>query len=396
MKHNFTFDDTAEEAALRFLNGDMPLEEMEAFDDWINSSPDNRRLFQSCQEIWLCRAISSPDDRFNPNTGWKKIQTDIKKGTYRQKYVSACRDRRLYFRIVLKAAIFIALIGLGALLSWLVFTGKHNEQPPGICEIIVPAGSRSQTVLPDGSKIWLNAGSSIKYDHNFNNQARIVELSGEAHFDINTNPHKPFIVRTSHLDVKALGTIFNVRAYPEDDEILTTLVDGKVIIEIFGMEEKQAFTYPLEPKQNFTYRKSGGSNLSDVNKVSPLPVQIDSVDEKETMADAVPISSLIVTTSIIPELYTSWKDDEWIIKGESLESMAVLLSRRYNTSIDIKNHELKEYRFTGTIRNETLEQVLEILRLTTPLRFEVGKGEVTWQLDRKLAEKYDSILERKN
>jgi transmembrane sensor len=393
MKHNFTFDDTAEEAAIRFLNGDMSLAEMEAFDDWVNSSPDNRRQFHSYQVIWLGRAISVPDDCFNPNTGWKKIKTDIRKGTYRQKYVSASRERRMYYRIALTAAVFIVLIGLGALLSWIIFTGKYKDQPSVICEINVPAGSRSQAVLPDGSKVWLNAESTIKYDHNFNNQERIVELSGEAHFDIKTNPRKPFIVRTSHLDVIALGTIFNVRAYPDDDEILTTLVDGKVIIEILG-KEKELFSYSLEPKQNFTYRKSGKSNRSGEIMDNSLPVQVD--NEKETLTDVSPISSLIVTTSIIPELYTSWKDDEWIIKGESLESMAVLLSRRYNTYIDIRNHELKQYRFSGTIRNETLEQVLEILRLTTPLRFEVGKGEVTWQLDRKLAKKYDSILERKN
>jgi transmembrane sensor len=393
MKHNFTFDDTAEEAAIRFLNGDMSLVEMEAFDDWVNSSPDNRLLFQSCQKIWLGMAISAPDDSFNPNTGWKKIETDIRKVTYRQKHVSTYRERRMYIRVAVTAAVYITLIGLGALLSWMVFTGRLNDQPSVICEFNVPAGSRSQVVLPDGSKVWLNAGSTMKYDHNFNNKERIVELSGEAHFDINTNPQKPFIVRTSHLDVKALGTIFNVRAYPDDDEILTTLVDGKVIIEIFG-KEKESFTYPLEPKQNFTYRKSGVSGLSGESTVSPSPIQID--NEKETITDVAPITPLLVTTSIKPELYTSWKDDEWIIMGESLESMAVLLSRRYNTVIDIRNHELKKYRFTGTIRNETLEQVLEILRLTTPLRFEVGKGEVVWQLDKKLAEKYDSILERKN
>jgi transmembrane sensor len=394
MEHSFTFDDTAEEAVIRFLNGDMTLGEMEAFDEWINSSPENHRLFQSCQEVWLGRAISFPDDRFNPNTGWKKIETDIRKGTYRQKYESADRERGMYFRIALTAAIFIALIGLGGLLSWIILTGKLNNHPPVLCEINSPAGSRSQAVLPDGSKVWLNAESTLKYEHNFNNHERIVELSGEAHFDIISNPHKPFIVRTSHLDVKALGTIFNVRAYPDDDEILTTLVDGKVVIEIFG-KEKELFSFPLEPKQNFTYRKTSRSTNSGNNTESKLPVQNDNISQNDILVNAEPVKSLIVTKSINPELYTSWKDDEWIIMGESLENMAVLLSRRYNTVIDIRNDELKKYRFTGTIRNETLEQVLDILRLTTPLRFEIGKGEVTWQLDKNLAGKYDKILDRK-
>lgn len=394
MEHSFTFDDSAEESVIRFLNGDMSLGEMEAFEAWINTSPENLQLFQSAREIWLGRAISAPDDCFNPNTGWKKIETDIRKGTYRQKYVAACREKRMYLRVASVAAIFIILVGLGALLSWIVLTGKFNDQPPVISEINVPAGSRSQVVLPDGSKVWLNAGSTIKYDYNFNRRERSVELSGEAHFDISTDPHKPFIVKTSHLDVKALGTIFNVRAYPDDDEILTTLVEGKVIIEIFG-KEKESFTYMLEPKQNFTYRKSGMPARSAENTVNHLPDQIDIVNEKEIMIDAAPISPLVVTKSIKPELYTSWKDDEWIIMGESLESMAVLLSRRYNINIEIKSDELKKYRFTGTIRNETLEQVLEILRLTTPIRFEVGKGEVSWQLDKNLADKYDRILDRK-
>jgi transmembrane sensor len=395
MKHNFTFDDAGEETVIRFLNGDMSPGEMDAFNEWVDSSPENRSLFQSTQEIWLGRAISAPDDRFNPNTGWKKVEIIIRKGTYRQKYVNACRERRLYFRVAATAAIYIFLFGLGALLSWMVFTGKFSDQSPVICEINVPPGSRSHVLLPDGSKVWLNAGSTIKYDQNFNNREKIVELSGEAHFDIKTDPRKPFIVRTSHLDVKALGTVFNVRAYPEDDEILTTLVDGKLIIEIPG-KEVGVFTYALEPRQNFTYRKSGTAITAREKTTGPAQVHTGVIGEMESMPAVTPKTVVLVRTDIRPELYTSWKDDEWIIEGESLESMAKLLSRRYNTDIDIRNGELNRYRFTGTIRNETLEQVLEILRMTAPLRFEVGKGEVIWQLDKKLAAKYDGILERKD
>jgi transmembrane sensor len=394
MKHNFTFDDDGEEAVIRFLNGDMSIAEMDAFNDWVSSSPGNRCLFKSNQEIWLARAITAPDDRFNPNTGWKAVETAIRKGSCRQKYATARGEKRMHFRIAVAAAVFIAIFGLGALLALMVFTGRFNGKTPSTCEINVPPGSRSQVVLPDGSKVWLNAGSTIKYDNNFSRE-KIVELSGEAHFDINTDPRKPFIVRTSHLDVKALGTIFNVRAYPEDDEILTTLVDGKVIIEIPGREEEM-FTYALEPRQNFTFRKSGIAVPSREKTAASVPELAEIVTETEPVPAVTRKTRMLVRTDIRPELYTSWKDDEWIIEGESLESMAILLGRRYNIAIDIKTSELNRYRFTGTIRNETLEQVLEILRMTTPLSYDVGKGEVIWQLDKKLAAKYDGILERKD
>jgi ferric-dicitrate binding protein FerR (iron transport regulator) len=101
-----------------------------------------------------------------------------------------------------------------------------------------------------------------------------------------------------------------------------------------------------------------------------------------------------IRSNIKPELYTSWKDDKWVIEGMPLDELARLMGRRYNSNIELKDSALKQYKFTGTIRNETLEQVLVILSMTTPLEYTIGKGNVTWMINTNLERNYTRILKR--
>ncbi|MFP4366863.1 MAG: FecR family protein [Bacteroidales bacterium] len=393
MKKDFNLTDVDDQLIIRFFNGQLSIQETDELEKWIEASPENRELFRIYQRTWIGSSAAFPDEKFNPGKAWRNIAHNIHKPSYRSISQSRKQTRKLYIKVARTAAMVLVVFALGALVSYFSFSGYKNFAAGEICEMSVPQGSISNIVLPDGSTVWLNAGSTISYSGDFNHTARTVKLEGEAFFDVTTNPKKPFIVNTSHLNVKALGTQFNVKAYPDDDAVLTTLVEGNVIIDI--PELKNPFTYNLEPRQSLIYRKSD----STISSSEPR----DEVAQKENKPDEQLVkvqpqteqkSMISVKNNIKPELYTSWKDETWIIEGETIAEMAVMLERRYNTKINIHAEELKSYRFTGKIMNETLEQVLEILRLTAPLEYSVGKGVVDWKIDSELKDDYDILIHK--
>lgn len=393
MKKDFNLTDVDDQMIIRFLNGQLSNEEIAVLNKWIDESLENQERFKIYQRIWLGSSAVFPDDKFNPGKAWKNIAYNIQKPSYRNISQLRRQTRKLYIKVARIAALAILIFVLGALVSYLTVSNYKKFSTGDIFEISAPQGSISKIVLPDNSTVWLNAGSTISYSGNFNHADRIVKLEGEAFFDVPKNPLKPFIVNTSHLNVRALGTQFNVKAYPDDDAVLTTLVEGKVIIDIEGLEK--SFTYNLEPRQIFIYTKSDRS----VSRSDPREdvAQIENEQDEQPVKGLSPPESkaiISVKSNIKPELYTSWKDETWIIEGETMADMAVMLERRYNTKINIHAEELKSYRFTGKIMNETLEQVLEILRMTAPLKYYVGRGFVDWKIDADLKDDYDSLIRR--
>ena len=393
MENDPNIKDFDENLIIRFLNGQLSIKETIQLEELIEASPENCELFRIYQKVWMGSSLASSDDRINTRQAWEKVSSEMHKPTYRQIYHSRQKIRRLYWKFTRIAAIFIAVLAMGSLLSYLMFFQHYRLTGQELSEIKVPQGSRSRIMLPDSTIVWLNAGSSLSYSSGFNRTERTVQLEGEAFFDVVTNPHKPFVVSTAHLNVKALGTQFNVKAYPEDDAVMCTLVEGKVVIEIPGAE--RPFQYNLEPRQNFTYRKSDMSITRDVIPEEKAEETGEpEYEAAEIIRPVTPQQKISITTNIIPELYTSWKDEIWVIEGETMADMAIMLGRRYNININIESEELKLYRFTGRIMNETLEQVLDILRMTTPLKFSVGKGTVDWDIDHDLKDKFDLILDR--
>lgn len=384
MEHKPNQKQFNEEEIISFLQGKLPLDKIEMLGQWIEESEENRKYFEDIRNIWLGTIVKA-GKQFNESDGWNIISGKLHEPTVLQLYEERHKTEMKLNRIFRKAAILLLVFSLGFALSWHLASNTSLLSTDHLNEVIVPQGSKSHLVLPDGSNVWLNAGSRLTYDDNFNRNERIVKLEGEAFFKVTSNKKKPFIVETSHLNVKAYGTAFNVKSYPDDNEIVTTLVEGKVTVE----GTRKEFTYSLEPNQNMTYIKS----LNIIMDYSPE----SKAESKETEEPVVPLKSVKrvkVDKHIKTKLYTSWKDENWIIEGERLKDFATDLERRYNTKIEFGSEEIKGYRFTGTIQNETLEQVLEILRMTAPIKYEVGKGWVRWEIDPDLKDKYKELLKK--
>jgi len=203
-------------------------------------------------------------------------------------------------------------------------------------EVIAPVGSRTVVELSDGSVIHLNYGSRVKYPQNFSGTTRGVLLTGEGYFEVAHNPDKPFIVATGHIDVRALGTVFNVNAYSENDDITATLVEGKVLVEEMKNDGNTEIIKELKPGQHLIYEKQTGVVTSSQEQV---------------------------------DKYISWKDGKLVFDNEPIEKVAQRLNRMFNVEIQVAK-EAKEYNYTVTFVDEPLFQILELLSVATPISYQ--------------------------
>jgi transmembrane sensor len=372
-----------EELALKFLSGDITEKEMSSFNDLLNLSTDNAHKFQELKEAWFASGeYSTSEGGLNTQESWEKVKVGLDR--------SLIIDDRKHFnyfsigKLWKTAASWLLLISIGATGTWLLIH-KKAPGPAVTCEISTPLGSRSRTILPDGTEVWLNAGTTMRYPASFSTKQRDVFLEGEAYFKVKSNKKCPFVVHTSDVKIKALGTIFNVKAYPTDKNIVTTLVEGMVQLENTEKNMK-TFNYILKPKEKLTYYISENKVEKNADVESKSLAKENKLNEKQ--------HDIVVNENINTNLLTSWKDPRWVIDGERIDNLAVLLERRYGVKINLLSNELALYKFSGTIENETLEQVLKYLKLATPIRFEVKKGYVDLMINEATKENYTSFLKK--
>jgi ferric-dicitrate binding protein FerR (iron transport regulator) len=372
---------------IRFLNGEVSEQEVILLRSWVNQSAKNREEFIQMKILWMASAQIHRCSQGDLQKDLLQLESKIGE---RGKTGSVKHISRIGYISKIAAAILLFIL-IGAAGTYMILKNKIQDSAPGadnLIHVYTPKGSKAITILPDGTKVWLNAGTDLMYHTRlYGKYERQVTLIGEGFFKVLTNPDKPFIVNAKNLKIRALGTEFNVKAYPEEDNVETTIVKG--IVKVDGKDSnRQPFSVTLKPNQQVKFR-AGKAVINSVVLTDPGKVDIEKLKEiklEDLVSDLStgPVVSNVERT----ELYTSWKDEDWIFKGEKISELAVLLERRFNVKIYFSSEELKEYRFTGTFQNETLEQVLQVLKLTAPLQYEIGKGTVTLKLDSKLKMKY--------
>lgn len=353
-----------DELIAQFLSGNATAAEQQQLEDWIEASAANRLHFLELREAWLATARSGNYDALS---AWQEMRTQL--------------SPRLVWYAGWKKAIRIAasfilpfILGGSAMFAWV-----HKGTPganDGMVTITSPKGATTRIELSDGTEVWLNAGSKLQYAHSYNGLRREVKLEGEAYFKVQTNPQKPFTVKAADLRILALGTSFNVKAYPEDKTVVTTLIDGEVKID--GSATSKPFNMMLRPHDHVVYQKPVTDNEKQLPAAAP-----------GKSSAATPVATKAVDNT---EIYTAWKDGNWIVDAQPLSEMAITMERKFNVQVIFQDEELKAYKFSGTFRQETLEQVLNILKLTAPLKYSIDKGTVTVSVDHLLKEKYANAL----
>lgn len=365
-----------------YLSGSMNEDELTELIGWIGQSKENEQYFNDFRQTWLASSILSGEKKYNENAAFNRFQTRIIHKEIKNNGNGL--KRRINISVWQAAASIILIISLG--LATLLFAKRtaNNGSQELTNQTIVPLGSKSQVILPDGSVVTLNAGSKLTYDIATFSTLRHVNLVGEGYFKVKSSKDVPFIVNASGINVKATGTEFNVKAYPDENYLETILIEG--VVEIGNSDEtKNRLT--LKPNERFIYIKKKNISLIDTDdenlKGKEFTLPNFQSDENTVLK--------YIETHLDPKALTSWKEENWKIDRETLKFLAVKLERKYDVKITFADEELKKFRFNGTLQDESLEQVLNAMSLTSPIKYEIKGKDVIFYEDKKEREKYKDL-----
>jgi transmembrane sensor len=312
------------------LHGELNHEEEAEFSQTIT---DNANLleFEKAQQIHekLIKAeIISTDKKIR---SWTKIKNKIR-----------INQLNTIISVMKYAAIILIAFISGNLLK----QSKTNDKEICYSEISVPFGQMSQLKLSDGTKIWLNSGTKIRYPEKFAENNRSISIDGEAYFDVAKMPGKPFTINTADMKVKVLGTSFNLSAYAEDGATSVTLVEGKVMIE--------------------------NSSGICIGNLTPGQMATKTKDQPN-----------LTIQNVQTGFYSTWIKGKIYFDDEPLDQIATKLERWFNVEIKFADEHLKSRRFTGTIlKNKPVDQIMNALQLLAPISFKhqinvTGKDKIT-------------------
>lgn len=311
---------------LKFLNGEASESELQKLYQWVNESQENRAIFA---ELKNSKAILSA--KLAPDNSAAGFDSLIKKIPQKKSVFSIKKVYR-----VAAAILFPILL---AACAWLMHQQYFKVVDPVYTEIIAPPKHNSQVVLADGTQVWLSPESKLIYSQLYGQENRKVELIGEGYFEVELNAEKPFFVKTYGLDVKVLGTSFNVEAYTEDKIIRTTLVRGSVQVESDELQNEIILT--------------PGDRLS-VN-VEQNKVNVEKVNT---------------------EIYRLVKDGLLIFKRNNLNEVCRKLERWFMIPIEYDGKGNQNLLFTAKFEDESIERILKIVSETIPINYQIRQDKI--------------------
>ncbi len=265
------------------------------------------------------------------------------------------------FRRLIPAAAAAALIG--AILLIILQTHHKTTPAEGFNTVTTRAASRSKLQLPDGTLVWLNADSKLTYKVFDQNPTREVQLVGEAYFDVAKDKNRPFILHTQTIDIRVLGTAFNVQCYGNERNTETSLFQGSVEVTLKDLPDKKII---LHPSEKLTVHNN--------------EMAVSDIKTKEADPDDEPVMTLGKVhyqqkdNTYIESL---WTKNQLAFDDRSLEEVAKQIERWYGVHITITSEKLKTTRFSGVFEDETLAQVMEALKLIGDFHYTIHKNEVT-------------------
>ncbi|WP_423129938.1 FecR family protein [Gaoshiqia sp. Z1-71] len=292
--------------------------------EWL-TDPQHRTVYEEQKKLWASVGDLQKMKTIDQKRALKKVEARL-----------FARPSAYYLKKLERAAavLFIPLL-LSAL--WMLYNSYQpgNEIHETVFNTIeVPPGTRSSFTLPDGTFVKLNAGSSLKYPVSFEKRERQVELTGEAWFEVKKDEHRPFLVSTSDINIKVLGTSFNCNAYPNAAQIETALVEGK--IEISGKSGKNKFL--MEPGELAVFSK-----------------QEKTIEKTQTNLDK----------------HIAWTSGKLMFRDDPMTTVIEKLGRWYRVEFRVEDPEILNYTYSATFSGESLDQVLKMLALSAPINFRV-------------------------
>ena len=242
----------------------------------------------------------------------------------------------------------------GLLLSFLGFYYFSSRNPvpaiqKAVWEVVTRNGTKTNLLLPDGSSVWLNAGSRLTYDSLYGNNLREVTLSGEAFFDVVKNLKKPFIIHAGKINIKVLGTVFNVKTYPGEKTIETCLIRGSIEVTFPSLPSKKII---LRPNQKLIIDKAETVSNGGTSQGIATPAPFISIQHLNRIGSDGAFAE------------TGWMRNRLYFNDMSFHELLKNMERKYGVSFRLADASLDTIHFTGSFENETVTQALDALRLT--------------------------------
>ncbi|MCC8036150.1 MAG: FecR domain-containing protein [Rikenellaceae bacterium] len=304
-----------------YFRGDLsPLEES-VVEQWIEKNTAHKKSAGEASKLnFLCESLFM--DRTTDSRGaYKKVSSRIRTAAVH--------------RALTRLQKFAAVVAIPLVAASIYLFSSLQHQQNTVIEVRANTGMVSEVTLPDNTTVWLNSNSSLKYPARFGQGKRMVELSGEAFFDVAEDAKKKFIVQARTAQVEVYGTEFNIEAYPDSQEIHTTLVSGSVGFRYENSVNQKVITH-MEPNQQLSYNSATGS-----------------------------LSLRYVDTAF----NTAWKEGKVVLDDTPLADALRVIGNKYNVAFVIRNDSLRENTFTGTFSYQTLDMILHHFTLSSDICF---------------------------
>jgi transmembrane sensor len=310
-----------------YLDGNLHGAGLDQLLHWMESSSENARFFAQVKDLWEA-SLRHASSFAETDKEWERFEKNV--------------DSKLNFQKRNRLGIVRLLSGMAAVLvigfiSGLLFVKYIQQQNPVYITATAPAGSVTNLVLADSTIVYLNAGSQIRYCPDGKEHIREVTLNGEAWFDVAKNKKNPFVVHTIACDVSVKGTRFDVKAYAAENEIVTTLEEGVVVLT-----------------------STTGYRLT--KPIRLLPGEQAVIDKSANKA---------LVKKVETRYFTSWKDNKLMFINMNMKDLIVTLERKFGLEIEVSDSSILNFHYTGTLKNESVLEVMELIKHTLPIDYHI-------------------------
>jgi ferric-dicitrate binding protein FerR (iron transport regulator) len=317
---------------IKFLSGEISDNEMILLKSWLELDPGNRRIFNEENELWQLTSVETKLENFKTCEAWVNISSKL--NLRGNSFTGVTILRKNNFRILIAAATIAFLVAIGGLSLSIAEKTSFKKITASSITVATKEGEKAHIFLADSTEIILNSGSTLQYNGQYNVKDRNVIFTGEAFFNVRTNPEKPFVVQLNQMSVSATGTRFNIFSFSNEDRVETTLEKGAINVSIKGKE----------------------------------PVNVKSGQQVVYFVK----SKKVLVRDVNTDTYTSWKENKLRFDDTPFEEVLRRIGRKYNVTFEITDRDLLNLKYTATFIDEPVEQVMQMLKTVSPITYKIN------------------------
>ncbi|MFC6099230.1 FecR family protein [Olivibacter domesticus] len=333
---------------IRYIAGKASAKEIAMAKEWIAASEEHELAYIQLYEKWH-RGLATYHKCIDTEKAYRRFMTE-------NNAVGSCRRNR---QLLLYAASTLLIISVG--LTFFLLRNKSQWH-----EVVVAKGQTKEIKLPDGTLVFINAGSRLAYNKEFGRAERSVVLNGEARFDIVESKNDiPFIVKAGGFTVRDIGTVFTVKAYAEDKVFESVVLEGKISVEgrLPGNEDGNKKVF-VAANQVLRIKHVGDAVVDRAPKKGKLVERLS------------PVQLMDVTTDK-QKVYNGWMNNIVAFDDTSFDDICRILGRKFNVKIHLDNEELAAYHYTGMFKNpKGIDEILAIIKKTTPITYQITEKDI--------------------